>query len=53
MRTCKLDNMTLSVDFAAGHITSLILNGVELKFRKYGYGRSGYGYGYGYANDDE
>ena len=29
MRTCKLDNMTLSVDFAAGHITSLILNGVE------------------------
>ena len=32
---------------------ALILNGVELKFRKYGYGRSGYGYGYGYANDDE
>ena len=29
MRTCKLDNMTLSVDFAAGHITSLIINGVE------------------------
>lgn len=32
---------------------ALILNGVELKFRKYGYGRSGYGYGYGYANDNE
>ena len=29
MRTCKIDHMTLSVDFAAGHITSLILNGVE------------------------
>jgi hypothetical protein len=29
MRTCKLDNMTLSVDFAAGHITSLIINGME------------------------
>lgn len=29
MRTCNLDNMTLSVDFAAGHITSLIINGVE------------------------
>ena len=29
MRTCKLDNMTLSVDFATGHITSLILNDIE------------------------
>ena len=29
MHTCKLDNMTLAVDFAAGHITSLIINGVE------------------------
>ena len=29
MRTCNLDNMTLAVDFAAGHITSLIINGVE------------------------
>lgn len=29
MRTCKLENMTLSVDFAAGHITSLIINGME------------------------
>lgn len=29
MRTCKLESMTLTVDFTAGHITSLILNGVE------------------------
>ena len=29
MRICKLDGMTVSVDFAAGHITSLIINGME------------------------
>ena len=29
MRICKLDSMTVSVDFAAGHITSLIINGME------------------------
>ena len=29
MRICKLDGMTVSVDFAAGHITSLIINGIK------------------------
>lgn len=29
MRTLNVTNMTLSVDFAAGHITSLLLNHTE------------------------
>ena len=32
---------------------ALILNGVELQYKKYGYGKSGYGYGYGYSSADE
>ena len=32
---------------------ALILNAVELQYKKYGYGKAGYGYGYGYANDDQ
>ena len=32
---------------------SLILNGVELQYKKYGYGKSGYGYGYGYSSEDD
>ena len=32
---------------------ALILNGVELSYKKYGYGSSGYGYGYGYSSVDE
>ena len=31
---------------------ALILNGVELQYKKYGYGKAGYGYGYGYSNDE-
>ena len=32
---------------------ALVLNGVELLYKKYGYGKSGYGYGYGYSSVDE
>ena len=32
---------------------ALILNGVELAYKKYGYGKSGYGYGYGYSSVEE
>ena len=32
---------------------ALILNAVELQYKKYGYGKAGYGYGYGYSNDDQ
>ena len=32
---------------------ALVLNGVELIYKKYGYGKSGYGYGYGYSSADE
>ena len=28
---------------------ALILNSVDIQFKKYGYGKSSYGYGYGYA----
>ena len=28
---------------------AILLNGVELKHKKYSYGKSGYGYGYGYG----
>lgn len=31
---------------------ALILNGVELQYKKYGYGKAGYGYGYGYSSDE-
>ena len=34
------------------HMT-MILNSVDILYKKYGYGRSGYGYGYGYGNEDE
>ena len=34
------------------HMT-MILNSVDIQYKKYGYGRSGYGYGYGYGNEDE
>lgn len=29
---------------------TMILNGVDIKYKKYGYGKSSYGYGYGYGN---
>ena len=32
---------------------AIILNSVELQYKKYGYGKSGYGYGYGYAGPTE
>ena len=28
---------------------AMILNGVDVYYKKYGYGRPGYGYGYGYG----
>ena len=28
---------------------ALILNSVDIQYKKYGYGKSSYGYGYGYA----
>ena len=34
------------------HMT-MILNYVDIQYKKYGYGRAGYGYGYGYGNEDE
>ena len=34
------------------HMT-MILNSVDIKYKKYGYGRSGYGYGYGYGYGNE
>lgn len=34
------------------HMT-MILNCVDIQYKKYGYGRAGYGYGYGYGNEDE
>ena len=33
------------------HMT-MILNCVDIQYKKYGYGRSGYGYGYGYGNEE-
>ena len=33
------------------HMT-MILNCVDIQYKKYGYGRAGYGYGYGYGNDE-
>lgn len=32
---------------------ALILNSVDIQYKKYGYGKSSYGYGYGYSNIDE
>ena len=32
---------------------AMLLNGVEIHFKKYGYGTSSYGYGYGYKGDIE
>jgi hypothetical protein len=34
---------------------SMILNCVDIQYKKYGYGKSsyGYGYGYGYGNSDK
>lgn len=32
---------------------ALILNGVELQYKRYGYGKAGYGYGYGYSYENE
>jgi capsular exopolysaccharide synthesis family protein len=34
------------------HMT-MILNSVDIQYKKYGYGRSGYGYGYGYGNEND
>ena len=34
------------------HMT-MILNCVDIQYKKYGYGRSGYGYGYGYSNEEK
>lgn len=31
---------------------AMLLNCVELKYKKYSYGKSGYGYGYGYGNQE-
>ena len=33
------------------HMT-LILNSVDIQYKKYGYGKSSYGYGYGYGNEE-
>jgi capsular exopolysaccharide synthesis family protein len=32
---------------------AMILNGVDIQYKKYGYGRATYGYGYGYAGPTE
>lgn len=32
---------------------ALILNSVDIQYKKYGYGKSSYGYGYGYTNTEE
>ena len=32
---------------------ALILNGVDIQYKKYGYGKSSYGYGYGYTGKEE
>lgn len=32
---------------------TMLLNGVDIKYKKYGYGKSSYGYGYGYSNDSD
>ena len=34
------------------HMT-MILNSVDIQYKKYGYGRSGYGYGYGYGDEQK
>ena len=41
--------------YAEKKVTSMamLLNGVEIHFKKYGYGTSSYGYGYGYKGDIE
>ena len=32
---------------------ALILNGVDITYKKYGYGATTFGYGYGYSSDEE
>lgn len=32
---------------------SLLLNGVDIQFKRYGYGKSSYGYGYGYSSNSD
>ena len=32
---------------------TMILNSVDIQYKKYGYGRSGYGYGYGYGDEQK
>ena len=32
---------------------AIILNGVDIQYKKYGYGKSSYGYGYGYTGKEE
>lgn len=43
---------SLYVDKKYRHM-ALILNSVDIQYKKYGYGKSSYGYGYGYSNIDE
>ena len=31
----------------------MLLNGVDIQYKKYGYGKSSYGYGYGYGNSSD
>jgi hypothetical protein len=40
---------TLYKDKKYNHM-ALILNGVDIQYKKYGYGKSSYGYGYGYSD---
>lgn len=55
MRAGKMDKKVLTTiqdlyeDNRYSHM-ALLLNSVELQYKKYGYGKSGYGYGYGNAN---
>ena len=57
MRANLMDKRILPVVddlYKSGKYThmALILNGVDVYYKKYGYGRPGYGYGYGYGNQE-
>lgn len=54
MRAGRIDKRTLPIIetlYKSGKYNhmAMLLNCVELKYKKYGYGRTGYGYGYGYG----
>ena len=58
MRACQMDKnvipqiQTLYNDHKYRHM-AMILNGVDIQYKKYGYGKSSYGYGYGYTGPTE